>query len=98
MTSPQLASHLRKMRIATGISQPELARKIGVSPKTINAYEIGYRRVLAIRLCQIVEACGWTMAQFFDGTGQSSRTSRPSDAELDRRAMAMPSWRANADA
>lgn len=36
-----LFKNIKKARIAAGLSQEELARKLGVSAKTISAYETG---------------------------------------------------------
>ena len=41
MADPRLGSRLREVRTAAGLTQAELADKVGVSRKTVNTVENG---------------------------------------------------------
>jgi predicted transcriptional regulator len=55
----QIAPFVAKMRIAKGVSQTELARRLGVSKQVISCYEeTEYQTVAAARLQEILDAVG----------------------------------------
>ena len=55
----QIAPFLTKMRIARGVSQTELARRLGVSKQVISRYEeTEYQTVAISRLQEILDAIG----------------------------------------
>ena len=55
----ELATFISRIRIANGVSQTELARRLGVSKQVINRYEeSGYQTVGLARLQQILDALG----------------------------------------
>jgi len=55
----QIAPFIAKIRIAKGISQTELARRLGVSKQVISRYEEnGYQSVAIARLQEILDAVG----------------------------------------
>ncbi len=55
----QIAPSVVKMRIAKGISQTELARRLGVSKQVISRYEESdYQTVAVARLQEILDAIG----------------------------------------
>jgi len=55
----QLTPFIAKIRIAKGISQTELARRLGVSKQVINRYEESeYQTVGIVRLQEILDAIG----------------------------------------
>ncbi len=55
----QIAPSLVKMRIAKGVSQTELARRLGVSKQVISRYEESdYQTVAVARLQEILDAIG----------------------------------------
>jgi HTH-type transcriptional regulator/antitoxin HigA len=55
----QIAPFIAKMRIAKGISQTELARKLGISKQVISRYEeTEYQTVGLARLQEILDAIG----------------------------------------
>jgi HTH-type transcriptional regulator/antitoxin HigA len=55
----RIAPFVAKMRIAHGISQTELARRLGVSKQVISRYEeTDYRTVSVSRLQEILDAIG----------------------------------------
>ena len=55
----QIAPFIAKIRIAKGVSQTELARRLGVSKQVISRYEESdYQTVAITRLQEILEAIG----------------------------------------
>jgi ribosome-binding protein aMBF1 (putative translation factor) len=55
----QIAPFIAKIRIAKGVSQTELARRLGVSKQVIGRYEeSGYQTVALARLQEILDAMG----------------------------------------
>jgi ribosome-binding protein aMBF1 (putative translation factor) len=55
----QIAPFIAKMRIAKGVSQTELARRLGVSKQVISRYEESdYQTVAIVRLQEILDAIG----------------------------------------
>ena len=55
----QIAPFIAKMRIAKGISQTELAKKLGVSKQVVSRYEeTEYQTVALSRLQEILDAIG----------------------------------------
>jgi HTH-type transcriptional regulator / antitoxin HigA len=55
----QIAPFIARMRIAKGVSQTELARRLGVSKQVISRYEeTGYQTVAVARLQEILDAIG----------------------------------------
>ena len=55
----QIAPFVAKMRIAKGVSQTELARRLGVSKQVVSRYEeTEYQTVAVSRLQEILDAIG----------------------------------------
>jgi HTH-type transcriptional regulator/antitoxin HigA len=55
----QIAPYISKIRIAKGVSQTELARRLGVSKQVISRYEENdYQTVALARLQEILDAVG----------------------------------------
>ena len=55
----QIAPFIAKIRIAKGVSQTELARRLGVSKQVISRYEeTEYQTVAMVRLQEILDAIG----------------------------------------
>ncbi|HWR52416.1 MAG TPA: helix-turn-helix domain-containing protein [Bryobacteraceae bacterium] len=55
----QIAPYIAKIRIAKGVSQTELARRLGVSKQVISRYEESdYQTVAVARLQEILDAIG----------------------------------------
>jgi HTH-type transcriptional regulator/antitoxin HigA len=55
----QIAPFVAKIRIAKGVSQTELARRLGVSKQVISRYEESdYQTVAIVRLQEILDAIG----------------------------------------
>jgi HTH-type transcriptional regulator/antitoxin HigA len=59
----QIAQFIAKIRIAKGVSQTELARRLGLSKQAISRYEENeYQTVGGARLQEILDAIGITIA------------------------------------
>ena len=65
----QIGQRIRAQRLNSGMSQTDLADRLGVTFQQVQKYEKGLNRVGAGRLEQIAEAVGVTPAFFFDGAG-----------------------------
>ena len=60
---------LKEIRLAAGLTQEELAQKVGTSKGNISKYETGERSLKMARaetLRKLAEACGVTVEQLFD--------------------------------
>ena len=74
----------------TGMTQQQLAEKVGIKFQQIQKYETGMNRVSASRLWDIGEALEVTVEFFFDGLETQSEgedASAPADMMADREAM-----------
>ena len=54
----QLGSRIAKLRKDQGVTQVQLAERLGVSQQTITAYEVGRRRIQVSALPVIAQALG----------------------------------------
>ena len=65
----QLVSrNIRIQRLAKGLSQTELAEKLGVTFQQVQKYEKGANRVGCGRVFQIARILGVHLTDFFDGS------------------------------
>ena len=71
-----VSQNIRIQRLARGLSQTELAQKLGVTFQQVQKYEKGVNRVGAGRLFQIARILNVHVMDLFVGTptGQSTRT------------------------
>lgn len=53
---------LREMRRSAGLTQVELAHKIGSDQTFVSRYERGERRLDLVEIAEICEACGTTLS------------------------------------
>lgn len=58
-----IGSHIRKVRMDKGLSQPELCSKLGVSVATITNWELNRSQPLDINLPDILEFLGYVPSQ-----------------------------------
>jgi transcriptional regulator with XRE-family HTH domain len=78
-----VAVRLRAARIASGMSQEELGRRIGVTFQQLQKYEHGINRVSAGRLYEISIALDLPITHFFDGAPKlNKRRKQKSDREV----------------
>jgi len=80
-----IGSRLRERRRALGLSQAQLAARMGFTPPQINRYEHGTTRLSAGGLWRAAEALEVPPSFFFDGLGEHPKT--PETAELEATAV-----------
>ena len=66
----EIGRRIRLRRLEIGISQKELADKLGVTFQQVQKYETGHDRVGAARLQQIAKVLGVDIPFFYDGDGK----------------------------
>jgi len=77
-----VAHNIRIQRITKGMSQTELATRLGVTFQQVQKYEKGVNRVGGGRLVHIAEALGVPLATLFDGVADDRRPRRPPPLHL----------------
>jgi transcriptional regulator with XRE-family HTH domain len=84
-----VAHNIRIQRLAKGISQTELADRIGVTFQQVQKYEKGINRVGSGRLVHIAGVLDVPLATLFDGIdiGHRSRQLSPLRLLADRQAL-----------
>lgn len=77
-TDVSVGQAIRLHRMARGMSQTELGRRIGVTFQQVQKYESGANRVSASRLSQIAQVLGVPLSTLFEGS--TNRTGQPPEA------------------
>lgn len=67
-----VGKRIRHRRWMIGMTQQQLADKVGIKFQQIQKYETGMNRVSASRLWDIADALGVTIAFFFEGLAEGS--------------------------
>ena len=67
-----VGKRVRHRRWMVGMTQQQLADKVGIKFQQIQKYETGMNRVSASRLWDIADAMGVTIAFFFEGLSEST--------------------------
>jgi len=75
LTDKKIGRKIREIRKGWGLSQSELAERIGVSFQQIQKYEKGSTRISVMRLLQISEALGVKITVFFEEGEEIPRVS-----------------------
>jgi transcriptional regulator with XRE-family HTH domain len=75
----KIGQKIRLLRKSWGLSQIELAEKLGISFQQIQKYEKGNTRISVMRLHQIAEVLGADISHFFD---KGENVLKVSDASL----------------
>jgi transcriptional regulator with XRE-family HTH domain len=95
-TSPRevdqhVATRLRERRLALGLTQQQLAERIGSSAQRVHKYETGGNRVWAGRLFQLAEVLGVGVGYFFAGLEPEAAgvAAAPVPAERQRALLAL---------
>ncbi len=79
MLDKKIGVRIRQIRKSGGLSQIELAERIGISFQQIQKYEKGSTRISVMRLQQLSEALGVHITAFFEeGKGHLRVTDRAS--------------------
>jgi transcriptional regulator with XRE-family HTH domain len=87
-----VGKRIRHRRWMVGMTQQQLAQKVGIKFQQIQKYETGMNRVSASRLWDISEAMSVPVAYFFDGVdrkddGSDGVAGLPEDILSDREAL-----------
>lgn len=86
-----VGKRVRHRRWMVGMTQQQLAEKVGIKFQQIQKYETGMNRISASRLWDISEALGVSVGFFFEGLeGEHSDTNAenvPSDILADKEAL-----------
>ena len=79
MIDKRIGQKIKQIRKSWGLSQSELAERVGISFQQIQKYEKGSTRISVMRLEQISEALGVNITAFF---GEGERIPKVSDLAL----------------
>ncbi len=83
-----VGKRIRHRRWMVGMTQQQLADKVGIKFQQIQKYETGMNRVSASRLWDIADALGVQIAFFFEGlTEDQAPTSAQGDILADKEAL-----------
>ncbi|MDJ1016309.1 MAG: helix-turn-helix transcriptional regulator [Paracoccaceae bacterium] len=84
-----VGKRIRHRRWMVGMTQQQLAEKVGIKFQQIQKYETGMNRVSASRLWDISETLGVPVSFFFEGLSQSTdgEEGLPSDILADKEAL-----------
>ena len=69
-----VGKRIRHRRWMVGMTQQQLADKVGIKFQQIQKYETGMNRVSASRLWDVAEALGVTISFFFEGLNEAQET------------------------
>ncbi len=75
-----VGKRVRHRRWLVGMTQQQLAEKVGIKFQQIQKYETGMNRVSASRLWDIAEALGVSVSFFFEGLNAGSDPAQKADA------------------
>jgi transcriptional regulator with XRE-family HTH domain len=77
-----VGQNIRIQRLAMGLSQTELAEKLGVTFQQVQKYEKGVNRIGCGRLFQIARTLGVHIMDFFDGSDTGKPAAEANAREL----------------
>lgn len=79
----ELGARIAELRKVRGITQVQLAETLGVSQQTIQAYEVGRRRIQVSALPVVARILGSSLEELF-GEKESTRSKRGPASQLQR--------------
>lgn len=82
-----VGKRIRHRRWMIGMTQQQLADKVGIKFQQIQKYETGMNRVSASRLWDIADALGVTISFFFEGLEESGEATGTPDLMADKEAL-----------
>jgi transcriptional regulator with XRE-family HTH domain len=85
-----VGKRVRHRRWMVGITQQQLAEKVGIKFQQIQKYETGMNRISASRLWDIADALGVPVSFFFEGLDERNQTAQsdlPGDILIDKEAL-----------
>jgi transcriptional regulator with XRE-family HTH domain len=77
-----VGKRIRHRRWMVGMTQQQLADKVGIKFQQIQKYETGMNRVSASRLWDIADALGVGINFFFEGLDEASATLRATEGDI----------------
>jgi transcriptional regulator with XRE-family HTH domain len=77
-----VGARIRAQRIVCGLTQSDLAKRVGISFQSVQKYEQGENRVSASRLYEFAEALGVAPQHFFDGLDDGKANGAMTDAGM----------------
>lgn len=77
-----VGKRIRHRRWMIGVTQQQLAEKVGIKFQQIQKYETGMNRVSASRLWDIAEALQVPVSFFFEGLDAAGRAAHSANADL----------------
>lgn len=72
-----LSNQISEARVAAGLSQSELARRLGIKPQSVQAWESGVSAPRARRLSQVAEVLGVPESFFFQEAKEARERAEP---------------------
>ena len=81
-----VGKRIRHRRWMVGMTQQQLADKVGIKFQQIQKYETGMNRVSASRLWDIAETLGVTISFFFEGLTDGTVAAAANDMMADKEA------------
>jgi transcriptional regulator with XRE-family HTH domain len=82
-----VGKRIRHRRWMVGMTQQQLADKVGIKFQQIQKYETGMNRVSASRLWDIAETLGVAISFFFEGLANESANPAAVDLMADKEAL-----------
>ncbi|MEM0937028.1 MAG: helix-turn-helix transcriptional regulator [Pseudomonadota bacterium] len=83
-----VGKRVRHRRWMVGMTQQQLAQKVGIKFQQIQKYETGMNRISASRLWDIADALDVPVAFFFEGLdSRADKDAQPADMMADKEAM-----------
>ena len=82
-----VGKRVRHRRWMVGMTQQQLAERVGIKFQQIQKYETGMNRVSASRLYEIAAALDAPVAHFFEGLDEGAEAAVGSDFLSDKEAM-----------
>jgi transcriptional regulator with XRE-family HTH domain len=67
-----IADKIRALRDSLGLTQPELARRVGADPSLVSRWEAGKQKPNAERLSRLADLAGVPMREFIHGKAASA--------------------------
>jgi transcriptional regulator with XRE-family HTH domain len=77
-----VGKRIRHRRWMVGMTQQQLADKVGIKFQQIQKYETGMNRVSASRLWDIADALGVTISFFFEGLTEGTPTAQTAGGDM----------------
>lgn len=77
-----VGKRIRHRRWMLGMTQQQLADKVGIKFQQIQKYETGMNRVSASRLWSIAETLGVSIGFFFEGLDENSETAASIEGDI----------------